>query len=132
MQDARIGTFDGLDNRKCLFENLKRLGHGLDEYRAGLVRAHFLRSLLDEADPQWHGKTHRLRVDPCSAIEAYHLLVALMSGFGVPIETAAKRLETALRNPNWQLELLDRKWKRSPMDWRRDMNDDRRALVQRS
>lgn len=95
VQDARIGTFDGLDNRQNVFKNLDRLGHGLDEQRAGMRRARFLRSLLDEADPAWRGKP--LELTPCSTVDAYMLLVALVSGFGVLMETAAKRLEAAVR-----------------------------------
>jgi hypothetical protein len=77
-------------------EALEALGHGFDEHRAGMKRAMFLKSLLVEADPSWRGKP--MRVDPCSAVEAYHLLVALVSGFGVLMETAAKRLEAAVRD----------------------------------
>ena len=95
VQDARIGTWDGLDNRKWLMEGLEALGHGLDERRAGMRRAMFLRSLLEEADPSWRGKP--MRLDPCSTTEAYFLLIALMSGFGVGIEKAAKRLEETVR-----------------------------------
>jgi hypothetical protein len=96
MQDANVGTFDGLDNRKWLVRNLEELGHGLDEWSAGLKRAMFLRSLLEES-PTWRGKTSRLKVDPCSAADAYLLLVAMMSGFGIPMETIARRLEAAMR-----------------------------------
>lgn len=95
VQDARVGTWDGLDNRRWLMESLEALGHGLDEYRAGMKRAMFLRGLLDEAEPFWIGRS--LRIDPCSAVEAYHLLVALMSGFGIPMERAAERLEAEMR-----------------------------------
>ncbi len=94
-QDARIGTFDGLDNRKWLMEGLDRLGHGLDERRAGMRRAMFLRSLLLDAEPDWKDKP--MQVDPVSTVDAYFLLVALMSGFGVTAETAARRLEAAMR-----------------------------------
>jgi hypothetical protein len=76
-------------------ENLERLGHGLDEYRAGMKRAMFLRSLLDEAEPTWQGAP--LKVEPCNAVEAYLLLVQMMSGFGFKMETAARRLEAAVR-----------------------------------
>lgn len=95
VEDARIGTWDGLDNRKWLMEQLEALGHGLGERAAGMKRARFVRSLLDDAEPDWKGKP--MRVDPCASVEAYHLLVALMSGFGVPMETIARRLEAEVR-----------------------------------
>src|SRR5712671_5654011 len=95
MKDGNIGSFDGRDNRKALIDLFNRLGHGLDEYSAGMKRAMFLRSLLNQADATWQGK--RLKVDPCSTTDAYMLLVALCSGFGVPMEVAAKKLEAAVR-----------------------------------
>jgi len=95
MQDARIGTFDGLDNRRWLMEQLDALGHGLDERRAGMRRAEFLRSLMPVAHPAWQGRP--VKITPCATVEAYHLLIAMVSGLGVMMETAARRLEEAVR-----------------------------------
>src|ERR1700692_945785 len=92
-KDARIGSFDSPENRKWLMKNLDRLGHGLDERRAGMKRAMFLRSVLGDAATDRRNKP--MKVDPVSTVDAYFLLVALMSGFGVLMETAAKRLEAA-------------------------------------
>jgi hypothetical protein len=96
MQDARIGTFDGLDNRKWLWRGLEHLGHGLDERRAGMVRARFLRSLLDDAESAWVG--HPIRLEPMSVNDAYLLVIqGFVSGFGVTMEAVSRRLEAALR-----------------------------------
>jgi hypothetical protein len=90
-----IASFDGLDNRRDLLALLARLGHGLPERQAMMRRARFLRSLLPASETGFAGRP--VTVTPCTALEAFHLFLAITSALGVPIETAAGRLEEEVR-----------------------------------
>lgn len=94
--------FDGLDNRKTVLDLFRRLGAGLPDRLADELRAGFLRGLLNASTT---GFAHRPTwVDPCSAVQAYKLFVAITGAFGVPVETGAKILEEAVRHRDEWLE----------------------------
>lgn len=91
---AQFGSFDGLDNRKTVMGLFVRMGRGLPADLAGMRRAGFLSGLI--ACSSSFG-ARRMVVDPCTAIEAYKLFVAITGCLGVPIDRAAKLLECVVR-----------------------------------
>jgi hypothetical protein len=92
---GQFGPFDGLDNRKALMGLMVRLGEGLTEAEAGKRRARVLRSLLGDSRTAF--KNLAVNITPCGAVEAYHLFTAITGCLGVPVETAARRLEEVIR-----------------------------------
>lgn len=92
---GQFGAFDGLDNRRELMSLFVRLGRGLSEGRARSRRAAFLRSLIGGSTVGLDDKP--LAVGPCSAVEAYHLFIAITGCLGVKIDEAASRLERLVR-----------------------------------
>jgi hypothetical protein len=92
---GQFGAFDGLDNRKAIMNLMVRLGHGLDEMSAAKKRARFLQRLLPASTSGFFDKP--MTVTPCSAVEAYHLFVAITGVLGVPIDVAARKLEDEIR-----------------------------------
>jgi hypothetical protein len=92
---AQFDTFDTLDDRREIMTLFARLGDGLPETQAGLRRARFLRSILPESVNGFKAAT--LRIDPCSAVEAYRLFGAITGCLGVPISVAAAKLTAAVR-----------------------------------
>ncbi len=88
---CQFREFDGLDNRKTLMRLMVKLGDGLDEQRAGERRARFLKSLIPASTNGFADRS--LQVTPCSAVQGYHLLVAITGCLGVPIDQAARQLE---------------------------------------
>lgn len=86
-----IVTFDALDNRKEVMILMHRLGDGLDEMRAARRRARFLQSLMGDGTTALAGAP--LQVEPCSAVDAFHLFTAITSALQIPIEEAARKLE---------------------------------------
>jgi len=93
---AQFGSFCGLDNRRELMRLMVRLGEGLPDEHARRLRARFLQSLLPASTTSMAGLA--LSVTPCSAVEGYHLLVAITGCLGVPIDEAAARLERLVRS----------------------------------
>ena len=93
-QLADLMTFDGLDNRKTIMNLFVRMGHGLDERTAAYRRGLFLKQLLSKSTNGFSDKTPQ--ITPCSAVEAYHLFLAITSCLGVPIAVAAAELEAML------------------------------------
>ncbi len=91
---SQFGAFDGRDNRKTVMDLFVRMGHGLAERVAGMKRAGFLQGLIC-VSTTFAGKP--LIVDPCSAVEAYHLFVAITGCLGVDIDDAAQLLEEVVR-----------------------------------
>lgn len=89
-------AFDGLDNRKEVYYLFEQMGKRLPEPMAMVERARFLESLIPQSVSCW--ATKPLRVDPCTASDAYHLFCAITLVLDVPIETAAKRLERYIAN----------------------------------
>jgi hypothetical protein len=92
----QFGAFDGLDNRKELMRLFGKLGEGLSEEQGCSRRQRFLQGLLKTA-PKFGQKP--FEVSPCTAVEAYHLFVAITGVLGVPIDEAAQQLERAVRSP---------------------------------
>ncbi len=91
---GQFGTFEGLDNRKTVLALFNRMGHGLSERVGGMKRAGFLQGLIF-VSTTFTGKP--LIVEPCSAIEAYNLFIAITGCLGVDIEGAAQLLEEVVR-----------------------------------
>jgi hypothetical protein len=91
----QFGSFDGRDNRRTVLDLFKRLGAGQGERVAGMMRAGFLEGLIQVATGGFAGAP--LIVTPCSAVEAYHLFVAITGCLGVAIEEAAGLLEEVVR-----------------------------------
>jgi hypothetical protein len=93
---GQFGSFEGRDNRRELLILLGRLGKGLPEQQANEVRAAFLHGLMGGTVSDFFAG-RPLLVSPCSAVEAYHLLVAITGVLGVNIEDAARSLEDIVR-----------------------------------
>jgi hypothetical protein len=92
----QFGSFDGLDNRRLIMRLMGRLGDGVSDGVGCRRRQHFLQSLLGASTTGMAGKP--LQVTPCSAVDAYHLFVAITGVLGVKIEDAAKKLERYVRS----------------------------------
>ncbi len=91
---GQFSSFDGLDNRREVWILFERLGANFPEPIAMELRAKFLESLIPKSVSCF--ATKPLKVDPCSAGQAYHLFVQITGVLGVPIETAAKLLDKAV------------------------------------
>lgn len=91
----QFGSFDDAANRKTLWRLLDRLGHGLNDLRAGRVRARFLGNLLGQSQTGFAG--HRPQLSPMSTAEAYQVFIALTGVLGVPLPVAIRKLEGAIR-----------------------------------
>ena len=89
-------TFDGLDNRKTVYDLFVRMGKGLSEDDAGLARAGFLCGLIARYSVNGFADVPAT-VEPCNASDAYHLFVAITSHLGVNIVEAANLLEAVIR-----------------------------------
>jgi hypothetical protein len=92
---GQFGSFEGLDNRKAVMELFVRMGDGVPEEVAREKRKCFLQRLLVDSENGFASRS--MSVTPCSAVEAYHLFVAITGCLGVPIEKAARKLEAAIR-----------------------------------
>ena len=92
---AQFGSFDGLDNRREIMILFQRLGDGLPDQIANERRAAWLQSLIPHSVSGM--ATSPLIVQPCDAIEAYRLFVAITGVLGVPIYKAAKMLDEEVR-----------------------------------
>ena len=99
---CQFGPFDSPDNRKAILDCFRRMGKNLPDDLAGSRRAGFLEGMRHLVKGGLKGRP--ILIDGCpSAGEAYDLLVAIVTGTDVPIETAAVFLEKAVR----YLELKD-------------------------
>lgn len=95
-ETGQFGSFDGRDNRKTVMDLFVRFGHNRPEAHAAAMRAAFLQGLMDHSTNCFAGKM--VQVSPCSAVEAYHLFVAITGCLGVPVEKAARTLEMVVRS----------------------------------
>ena len=91
----QFASFDGRDNRRELMRLMVRLGEGLPDDLANRRRAAFLQGLMGASEGALAGAG--LKVSPCSAVEGYHLLIAITGCLGVPIDVAARKLEAVVR-----------------------------------
>lgn len=88
---GQFGSFDGVDNRKEVRILFERMGKDFPEPVAMAMRAKFLESLIPESVSCFASKP--LKVDPCSASQAFALFVQITGVLGVPVEKAAKLLD---------------------------------------
>ena len=93
---GQFGSFDGLDNRRTVMDLFARLGSNRPEQEARAMRAAFLQGLIDHS-LNGFARLPR-RVDPCSAVEAYHLFTAITGCLAVPVDQAARLLEETVRS----------------------------------
>ncbi len=87
--------YDTLDDRREIMILFVRLGDGLPDDKAGRKRANFLRSILPDSVNGFASAT--LRIDPCTAVEAYGLFGAITGVLGVSIAKATAKLVEAVR-----------------------------------
>lgn len=92
--NRQFGSFDGFDNRKEVMRLFVKMGDGLPEEIAMKLRARFLQKMLSDSTNGFAQKA--MIVTPCSAVEAWHMFVAICGCLGVKIEEAAKKLEEAI------------------------------------
>lgn len=95
IESGQFGSFEGLDNRKTVYNLLKRLGHGLPEYQQAQERAAWLRDLVKVSENCFADKM--VYLEPCCLADAYFAFVAITGCLGVPVEKAAKLLEQRIR-----------------------------------
>jgi hypothetical protein len=93
---GQFGSFDGRDNRKELMNLFVRLGEHLPEQQARQRRAQFLQRLISRSTKGFADLPRA--IEPCSAVEAYHLFVAITGCLHVPIDEAARLLERTVRD----------------------------------
>ena len=84
----QIKLFDGLDNRRTVYELFARMGEG--EW-ADKLRAHALTRLV-EISENWFAQA-MVEFSPCNTDEAYSGFLNITWALGVPIEKAAIELE---------------------------------------
>ena len=107
---CQFGAFDGLDNRRTVFECFERMGKNLPDDMAGARRAGFLTGLQQLIGGALMGRPIVIEGHP-TAGEAYKLFVAITGCLGVQIDAAAVLLEEAVR----RMEAGDYG---APLDWR--------------
>ncbi len=97
---GQYSGFDGLDNRKTIYDLFRRMGRNLPDDLAGARRAGFLQGLLLISHNGFHGKSMLIEGLP-TAGEAYSLFAAICGDgkvtLGVPIEQATILLEKVVR-----------------------------------
>lgn len=91
---GQFGTFDGLDNRRQLFELFRRLGHGLTHDEACARRGLAIQHLLGMATCP---TTKAARANPMTALQAYAAFTGITGVLGAPIDAAAIALENEVR-----------------------------------
>lgn len=92
---GQFDTYDNLSDRKAIMELLARLDEGVEYPKGNERRGAFLQGLLRSKARTFQGAP--FEVKPCSAVEAYHLFVAVTGVLGVEIGVAAKMLEQHVR-----------------------------------
>lgn len=92
---GQFAEYDTLEDRREILILFQRLGKHLPEALAMRKRARFLESLIPESVSCFAELP--LKVTPCSAVEAYHLFIAIVGVLGVPIAEGAKRLDAEVR-----------------------------------
>lgn len=90
MAKSELQVFDGLDNRKTLMELLGRLG-------SDQRRAEFLKSLMPSPARGLSGVPAMITGD-CDTVAAYCMMLGICNELGVSINTAARKLEGAVRH----------------------------------
>lgn len=88
---SEIDTFDGRDNRKELMILLQRLG-------SDKRRAVFLKGLIPSSLKGFAGCPMEVG-GACDPVAAYYMLLGVCNELGVPINTAARKLEKIVRQP---------------------------------
>lgn len=86
---SEIETFDGLDNRRSIMLLLGRLG-------TNKRRARFLEGLIPYSLKGLTGVPMKVTGE-CDVGTAYYMLVSVCHELGVPINTAAVKLEQEVR-----------------------------------
>jgi hypothetical protein len=94
-ETGQFGSFDGLDNRRELLILFQRLGQHLPAPLADQRRAQWLLSLVKRSVGPWHAA--RFQLEPCCAVEAYRLCVAICGCLDVSIDEAARLLDETVR-----------------------------------
>lgn len=84
-----LEVFDGLDNRRELFILLERLG-------SDQQRARFIESLIPKSMKGFANAPMKVNGN-CNPVAAYHMLVGVCNELGVPIDTAARKLEQEVK-----------------------------------
>lgn len=87
--------FDGLDNRKTVYDLFVKMGHNVTDEVASARRDGYLTGLLTIANGPFKAKPMRVRTR--NAAEAYNQFIAITGVLGVPIEEAAVLLEEVVR-----------------------------------
>lgn len=84
-----LRTFDGKDNRREIMQMLFRLG-------SDKARAIFLEGLIPQSLKGFANTPMKVKGN-CSGVTAYFMLVSICNEIGVPIDTAARKLEQIVR-----------------------------------
>ena len=92
---GQFDTYDNQSDRRAIMDLLARLDEGVEYPKGNERRGAFLQGLLRSKARTFEGAP--FQVSPCSAVEAYHLFVAITGVIGVPIGEAAKALEQHVR-----------------------------------
>lgn len=95
IETGQFGSFDGRDNRRELMILMQKLGDKAPDPKAH--RAAFLQGLIPLAVSQLAAVPLQVNPERCDPVGAYHLFVAITGCLDVPIETAAKLLDEAVR-----------------------------------
>lgn len=97
----QFDTFDNVADRRELVVLFQRLGEGLPDAQACAVRAKWLEALMADSLTMPNLPVY---VDPasCSAVGAYDLFVQIVGVLGVPIRTAAIKLDRAVAKGEWR------------------------------
>jgi hypothetical protein len=90
-ETGQFGSWDAKDNRREVWILFERLGKSYPEPIAAELRAKFLESLIPESVSCFANKP--LKVDPCSAGQAFQLFTQITGVLGVPVQRAAILLD---------------------------------------
>lgn len=94
---GQFGSFDGLDNRREVMILFQKLGEGLPDVQARIVRAKWLQDLIPHSVSSLATAPLIVSPDRCDPVGCYHLFVAITGCLGVPIDKAAKMLDETVR-----------------------------------
>jgi hypothetical protein len=94
-ETGQFGSWDGLDNRRELLILFERLGQHLPAPMQDALRARWLLWLIKRSVGPWGAAQFIL--EPCCAVEAYRLCVAICGCLDVSIDEAARLLDEAVR-----------------------------------
>lgn len=97
----QFDTFDNLGDRRELVILFQRMGAGLPDAVARVVRARWLESLIPESLSGLATAPLAINPDACHPYGAYHLFVQIVGVLGVPIRVAAQRLDAYVTRGEW-------------------------------